>query len=44
MKRVRAGTECEIGEEKSGFGLSRGCKDQVFAVRQACEKYLANRK
>ena len=37
---VRAGTECAIGEEQYGFRQGRGCMDQVFAVRQACEKYL----
>ena len=40
IKRVRAGTECAIGEEQCGFGQGRGCMDQVFAVRQVCEKYL----
>ena len=29
IKRVRAGTECAIGEELCGFR-------QVFAVRQVC--------
>ena len=27
-----------------GFRQGRGCMDQVFAVRQVCEKYLANGK
>ena len=40
IKRVRAGTKCAIGEEQCGFGQGRGCMDQVFAVRQVCEKYL----
>ena len=44
IKRVRAGTECVIGEEQCGFMQGRGCMDQVFAVRQVCEKYLANGK
>ena len=44
IKRVMAGTECAIGEEKCGFRQGRGCMDQVFAVRQVCEKYLANEK
>ena len=44
IKRVRAGTECAIMEEKCGFRQGRGCMDQVFAVRQVCEKYLANGK
>ena len=42
IKRVRAGTECAIGEEQCGFRQGRGCIDQVFAVRLVCEKYLAN--
>ena len=33
-----------IGEEQCGFRQGRGCIDQVFAVRQVCEKYLANGK
>ena len=44
IKRVRAGTECAIGEELCGFRHGRGCMDQVFAVKQVCEKYLANDK
>ena len=44
IERVRAGTECAIGEEQCGFRHGRGCMDQVFAVRQLCEKYLANGK
>ena len=42
IKRVRAVTECAIGEEQCGFRQGRGCMDQVFAVTQVCEKYLAN--
>ena len=41
-KRVRAGTECAIGEEQCGFRLGRGRMNHVFAVRQVCKKYLAN--
>ena len=44
IKRVRAGTECAIGEEQMGFKEGRACTDQVFAARQVCEKYLANEK
>ena len=44
IKRVRAGTECAIGEEQCEFRQGTGCMDQVFAVRQVCEKYLANGK
>ena len=42
IQRVRAGTECAIGDEQCGFRQGRGCMDQLFAVRQVCEKYLAN--
>ena len=44
IKTVRAGTECAIGKKQYGFRPGRGCMDQVFAVRQVCEKYLANGK
>ena len=44
IKRVRAGTECAIGEEQCEFRQSRRYMDQVFDVRQVCEKYLANGK
>ena len=45
IRRVGGGTECAIGEEQCGFMQGRGCMDQVFAVRQVCEKkYIANAK
>ena len=44
IKRVRALTECAIGQEQSGFRQGTGCMDQVFIVRQVCENYLANGK
>ena len=44
IRRVRAGTDCPIGEEQCGFRQGRGCMDQVFAVKQVCGKYLANGK
>ena len=44
IKRGFAGTECAIWEEQRGFRQGRGCMDQVFAVRQVCETYLANGK
>ena len=40
--RVIDGTECTIWEKQYGFKQDRGCMDQVFAVRQVFEKYLAN--
>ncbi len=39
IKRVREGTEGVICDEQGGF-RRRGCVDQIFAVRQVCEKYL----
>ena len=42
VKRVSVGTECAIGEKQCGFRQCRVCMHQVFAVRQVCEKYLAN--
>ena len=44
INRVRAGTKWAIREEQCGFRQGRGCMDQVFAVRQVCEEYLANGK
>ena len=44
INRVREGTEGVIGEEQGGFRRGRGCVDQVFVVRQVCEKYLAKGK
>ena len=44
INRVSVGTECAIGEKQYGFRQGRECMDQVFAVRQVCEKYLANGK
>ena len=44
IERVRAGTECAIWKEQCGFRQGRGYMDQVFVVRQVCEKYLANGK
>ena len=42
IKRVSAVTECAIGDEQCGFRQGGGCIYHVFAVRQVCEKYLAN--
>ena len=44
IKIIRAGTECAIGEVQCGFIQGRGCTEEVFAVRQVCEKYLENEK
>ena len=40
IERIRKGTEEVIGEEQCGFRRGRGCVDQVFVVRQICEKFL----
>ena len=39
IKRITARSECATGVEQCGFRQSRGCMDQVFAIRQVCEKY-----
>ena len=44
IKRVREGTEGLICDEHGGFRRGRGCVDQILAVRQVCEKYLAKGK
>ena len=41
VRRIREGTEDVICEEQAGFRRGRGCVDQIFAVRQVCEKSLA---
>ncbi len=33
-----------IRDEQGGFRRGRGCVDQIFAVRQVCEKYLGKGK
>ncbi len=44
IKRVREGTEGMIRDKQGGFRRGRGCVDQIFAVRQVCENYLAKGK
>ena len=44
INRVRKGTEVALGEEQGGFRKGRGCVDQIFVVRQLCEKFLAKGK
>ena len=39
--RVKEGIDWAIGDEQCGFREGRGCVDQMFVVRQICEKYLA---
>ena len=40
INRIRDKTENVIVEAQSGFGRGRVCTDQIFIVRQICEKYL----
>lgn len=44
IKRIRSATDEAIGEEQCGFRNGRGCVDQMFLVRQLCEKFLGKGK
>ena len=44
INRIRDKTENVIAEVQSGFRRGRGCTDQIFIVRQICEKYLGKGK
>ena len=44
VNRVRKVTEAETGEKQCGFEKRRRCVDQIFVVRQLCEKFLAKGK
>ena len=44
INRIRDNTENVIAEVQSGFRRGRGCTDQIFIVRQICEKYLGKGK
>ncbi len=44
IKSVRRGTERLLSDGHGGFRRGRGCVDQIFAVRQVCEKCLGNGK
>ena len=39
INRIRDKTENVIAEVQGGFRRGRGCTDQIFTVRQICEKY-----
>ena len=41
---IRDKTKNVIAEVQSGFRRGRGCTDQIFIVRQMCEKYLGKGK
>ena len=40
IERIRVSSDRAIGEEQCGFREGRGCVDQIFTVRQICEKYM----
>ncbi len=44
INTVREGIKAVICDEQGGFRRGRGCMDQIFAVKQVCEKYLAKDK
>ena len=44
INRIRDETENVIVEVQNGFRRGRGCTDQIFIVRQICEKYLGEGK
>ena len=41
---IRTRTDGLLGEKQCGFRIWRGCVDQLFVVRQLCEKFLAEGK
>ena len=44
INSIRDKTEYGIAEVQGGFRRGRGCTDQIFIVRQICEKYLGKDK
>ena len=44
INRITDKTENVIAEVQSGFRRGRGCTDQIFIVREICEKYLGKGK
>ena len=44
INRIRDKTENVITEVQGGFRRGRGCTDQIFILRQICEKYLGKGK
>ena len=40
INSIRDKTENVIAEVQSGFRRGRGCIDQIFIVKQVCEKYF----
>ena len=44
INMIRDRTENVIAEVQGGFKRGRRCTDQIFIVRQICEKYLGEGK
>ena len=44
IERVIENSEGQIGEEQSGFRKGRSCADQIFVLRQVCEKMKEKKK
>ena len=44
MGRIRSWSDDVLGVEQCGFRCGRGYVDQLFVVRQLCEKFLAKGK
>ena len=38
--RIRQVTEGQVMEEQAGFRVERGCRDQIFVMRQLAEKTI----
>lgn len=43
VKRITKDTEGLIRDEQNALRRGRECVDQMFAVRQICEKYLTKK-
>lgn len=44
IERVIESSESQIGEEQSGFRKGRSCADQIYVLRQVCEKMREKKK
>ena len=44
IERVIENSEEQVGEEQSGFRKGRSCADQIFVLRQVCEKMREKKK
>ena len=40
MGRICSRTDDDLGEKQCGFKCGRGCVEQLFVVRQLCEKFF----